>query len=143
MKPRILIFSTAYYPLVGGAEVAVKEITDRLADQYDFDLVTARINRNFPKTEVVGNIRVFRLGLGTNFDKIWLALWGGFFGRKLHKNSKYSMVWAIMASFGGFAAASFKKNNPKIPYVLTLGTSLTNSLMLYEIRKDWWESILK
>ena len=30
---RVLVFSLAYYPnFVGGAEVAIKEITDRIAD---------------------------------------------------------------------------------------------------------------
>ena len=41
MAKRVLIYSTAYYPLVGGAEVAVKELTDRLPD-WDFELITAR-----------------------------------------------------------------------------------------------------
>ena len=36
-KQKILIFSTAYYPFVGGAEVAVKEITSRLSDDFEFD----------------------------------------------------------------------------------------------------------
>ena len=29
---RILIFSTSYHPAMAGAEIAVKEITDRLSD---------------------------------------------------------------------------------------------------------------
>ena len=48
---RIVIFSTAYLPLIGGAELAVKEITDRLKD-FEFDLVCARIAKNLPKTNV-------------------------------------------------------------------------------------------
>jgi len=32
MKKRILIFSIAYHPFIGGAEVAVKEITQRLQE---------------------------------------------------------------------------------------------------------------
>ena len=40
-KPRIVIFSTAYYPLVGGAEVAIKEITDRLGGEWEFEMITA------------------------------------------------------------------------------------------------------
>ena len=39
MKHRILIFSLAYYPQVGGAEVALKEITDRIPD-IEFHLLT-------------------------------------------------------------------------------------------------------
>lgn len=120
MKPRILIYSTAYYPLVGGAEVAVKEITDRLGDQYDFDLVTAKINSKFSKIEKIGNVTVYRLGWGTFFDKLWLAFQGGNFGVHLHKKNSYQAVWAIMASFGGFAASSFKVKQPNVPYLLTL-----------------------
>ena len=36
---RILIFSTAYFPFVGGAEVAIKEITGRLGHDFIFDLI--------------------------------------------------------------------------------------------------------
>ena len=43
-KKRILIFSLAYYPLVAGAEVAIKEITDRMPDT-DFDMVTLRFSK--------------------------------------------------------------------------------------------------
>ena len=38
-KRKILVYSTAYYPFVAGAEIAVKEITDRLGSEYDFDLI--------------------------------------------------------------------------------------------------------
>ena len=47
----ILIFSTAYYPFVGGAEIAIKEITDRLKNYFDFDLITARLDKNLPEIE--------------------------------------------------------------------------------------------
>ena len=57
---KILIFSTAYFPFVGGAEVAVKEITDRLAshgttrpvlggDGFSFDMITARMDNKLPQ----------------------------------------------------------------------------------------------
>ena len=54
-KKKILIFSTTYHPFVGGAEVAVKEITDRLGDEYDFDMVTLKFDRNLPDYEKIGN----------------------------------------------------------------------------------------
>lgn len=120
MKPRILIFSTAYYPLVGGAEVAIKEITDRLSDRFDFDLITARINRKYPKIEQIGSVKVYRLGLGTSLDKIWLALFGGAFALKLHLQNPYSLNWAMMASFGGFAASDFKAKVRNVFFLLTL-----------------------
>jgi len=44
MKKKILIFSLAYYPKhIGGAEVALKEITDRIStDEYEFHMVCNR-----------------------------------------------------------------------------------------------------
>ncbi len=134
MKPRILIYSTAYYPLVGGAEVAVKEITDRLGDDFDFDLITARINKNFPKLEQIGNVTVYRLGWGTIFDKIWLAVRGGEFGFSLHQKKPYHLVWAIMASFGGFAASSFKNKSKDVPYLLTLQEGDDLGAIEYKVR---------
>ncbi len=116
---RVLIFSTAYYPLVGGAEVAVKEITQRLPD-YDFDLICARLDKRSPYQEKIGQINVYRVGWGmARLDKFYLALFGHLQGLKLHRQKSYSAVWSIMASFGGFAASSFKlKTN--LPYLLTL-----------------------
>ena len=61
---KILIFSTAYYPkFVGGAEVAVKEITDRLSpNEYEFHLITLRLDKHLPKEEKIGNVFVYRVG---------------------------------------------------------------------------------
>ena len=57
-KKKILIFSLVYYPnFIGGAEVAIKEITDRLRGA-DFDMVTLRFDRNLPKVEKIGNVTV-------------------------------------------------------------------------------------
>lgn len=135
MKPRILIYSTAYYPLVGGAEVAIKEITDHLADCYDFDLVTARINKKFSKVEKIGATTVYRLGWGSFLDKWWLALHGGNFGLSLHQKNPYQAVWAMMASYGGLAASAFKDKQPSVPYLLTLQEG--DDLDEVE-RKVWW-----
>ncbi len=115
----IVIFSTAYFPFVGGAEVAVKEITDRIED-FDFHLITARLDRKLAKQEKIGNVHVHRVGFGIGFlDKIIL----GFFGHKkaleLHKKYDFKMLWSIMASYGGLAGARFKKKSG-LPYLLTL-----------------------
>jgi len=119
MKPKILIFSTAYFPLVGGAEVAVKEITDRLTD-FDFEMLTARIRKDLPVLEEIGRVKVRRLGWGTPLDKFYLMFRGGAFASRLQRREKYSATWAIMASYGGFAALAFKKKNPRVPFLLTL-----------------------
>lgn len=116
---RILIYSTAYYPFVGGAEVAIKEITDRLPD-YEFDLITALMDRELPRQEIIGRVNVYRVGIGQpKIDKLFLAAFGYHQGLKLNQQKKYDAVWAMMASFGGFAALSFKLKTG-LPYLLTL-----------------------
>ncbi|PIR45657.1 MAG: hypothetical protein COV09_00235 [Candidatus Vogelbacteria bacterium CG10_big_fil_rev_8_21_14_0_10_50_13] len=119
MAKRVLIYSPAYLPLVGGAELAVKELTDRLPD-YNFDLVTAKIKPGLPKEEQIGRVMVYRLGLGWNLDKVWLALTGGRFGCQLHRHNNYHLVWSIMASYSGLAALNFKNRHNEVPLFLTL-----------------------
>jgi len=117
---KIIIFSTAYFPFVGGAEVAVKEITDRILD-VEFDMITARLERKLPKFERIGNINVYRVGFGCPvIDKCYLAFCGYRIAGKLQKEKKYQAIWAVMASYGGLAALSFKKRNKNIPFLLTL-----------------------
>src|SRR6056297_1497875 len=95
---KIAVFTTAYFPFIGGAEVAVKEISKRLTDHH-FDVYTARLSRKLPKTEVEGNVTIHRLGWGCFLDKLYLAFWGH---RKVV--GEYDLIWGIMASFGGLAA---------------------------------------
>ena len=117
---KILIFSTAYFPFVGGAEVAVKEITNRLGDDFSFDLITAKMKKDLPKFERIGQVNVYRLGIGHPlFDKLFLAFLGWIKARKLHKQNNYLFSWVIMASFGGLSAL-FTKKICKLPLFLTL-----------------------
>ena len=118
---KVLIFSTTYLPLIGGAEIAVKEITDRLGADLAFDLICARIKRELPAQEKIGRINVYRLGCGCGrLDKFLLPWRGACLAQKLHRKKNYDLVWAIMASFGGLAALSFKNKNPQVPHLLTL-----------------------
>lgn len=120
-KKRILIFSTAYLPMLGGAEVAVKEIAARLAGDFEFDLICARIKKELPSEEKIGNVAVWRMGRGWNKLDKFLLPWQGFKrARRLHDQKKYDAIWAIMASFGGLCALFFKEQFSGVPYVLTL-----------------------
>lgn len=112
---RILIFSIAYIPFVGGAELAVKEITDRIGD-IQFDMITLRFNKNWPKFEKVGNVNVYRI----DASKLFFPFISFFKALKLHKKNKYQIIWSIMANRAGFAALFFKIFNPKIKFLLTL-----------------------
>jgi len=132
-KSRILIFSLAYFPkFVGGAEVAVKEITDRLDDSFEFDMVTLRFSSELPKKEKIGSVTVYRVGpVGkeiTPSNLNWKAKLSKiiapmiFYHKacKLHKRNRYNLIWSIMANQAGIASMLFKKKNPNVPFLLTL-----------------------
>ena len=136
MKPRrILIFSFAYYPrFIGGAEVAIKEITDRIRpEEVEFDLVSLRLDSALPKEERIGNVNIYRVGWSTgkkfSTDSLpwylhlnkYLYLFTAFAeARRLNRSRHYDAIWSIMATYSSFAAVIFKLAYPKIPYVLTL-----------------------
>jgi len=116
---KILIFSTAYLPLVGGAELAIKEITDRLGNKYEFDLICAKIN-SLQKRERIGVINVHRIGFGNILDKLLLPFFGFFKAIQLSRQNYYDLIWSISASYNSFAALFFKLHRANIPFVLTL-----------------------
>lgn len=114
-KKRVLIFSLAYIPFVGGAELAVKEITNRITD-YEFDLITLRFDKNWPKFERIDNVNVYRIGGG----KLLFSFFAFCKARQLNEKRKYDTVWSIMANRAGFASLFFKTFFPKVKFLLTL-----------------------
>lgn len=134
MPKRILIFSLTYFPFVGGAEIAIKEIVDRVdPEKYTFDLITLRFDRALPRTEQQGNLTIHRIGftaehpsmtdLGREplvlnkyffpFTAFWKAL-------TMHRKKPYDAIWAVMANYAGFGALFFKWVYPNVPMLLTL-----------------------
>jgi len=116
---RAIIFSTAYFPLVGGAEVAMKEVTDRLPD-WTFDLICARIKPGLVSVEKIGNITVHRIGFGMPTDKLLLPILAPFVALRLSRGQLTPLFWSLMASFGGFAALSSTWVKPNAKFLLTL-----------------------
>jgi len=118
---RILIFSTAYLPFIGGAELALKEITDRIKD-IDFDLISGRIDKTLPKQEKIGNVRIFRVGGTRNIilPKNTYPIYAFLKAVQLSKRGRYDAVFALQASQGGGAAWLFKLFHPKIPFILNM-----------------------
>lgn len=116
---KILIFSTAYLPFVGGAEIAVKEITYRLKD-FEFDIITLNLDGEQKNEEVVGNVRIFRVGGSGKLSKFLFPFTAYSLAKRLHIERNYDVVWSIMASYSGFAARFFKKQFPNVPFILTL-----------------------
>jgi glycosyltransferase involved in cell wall biosynthesis len=117
MDKRILIFSTAFYPVVGGAEVALKELTDRMP-LIQFDLVCARLNKGLPDQERMGNVLVHRVGFGYSFDKYLLPFIGSWSAKRVVPDG--TSVWSMMASYAGFASLFYCWLRPKSKMLLTL-----------------------
>src|SRR3989338_2731892 len=121
MKPRIVIFSTAYYPFVGGAEVAIKEITDRLASQFDFEMITARLDAKLAKEEQIGSVLVHRIGFGSSFDKLLVPFFGAFKVAEISKKRKIDLFFPVMVTYASGAAYIYNIfHSHKIPVVLNL-----------------------
>ena len=121
-KQAVIIFSTAYLPLIGGAELAVKEITDRI-DDLDFFLITARMQRSFARRERIGNAEVHRVGIGMPiFDKLFSPFLGAFVARKLMKKHDVMCFWSMMITYASGAPFLLKcfGLHKNIPILLTL-----------------------
>lgn len=130
---KVLIFSLAYFPKhVGGAEVSIKEITERMPD-IEFHMVTNRFDSTLPRVERIGNVLVHRIGITTknpsmNDLRKWplhlnkflfqfLAAWKAL---QLHHKYRYDAVWAMMAHSCGVPATIFKMLRPEVKYILNL-----------------------
>jgi len=93
-------------PLKGPAEDAASEVMERLTG-WEFDIFTARLDKNLEKETHNGRTHIYRLGRGTKLDKYFLPIHAALFARKLHKKYNYQISWAVMASYGALAATFF------------------------------------
>ncbi len=137
---KILLFSTAYLPQIGGAELALKDITDRMSD-VEFDLITALPSASSPRGEAIGNVRVHRVGFFNNtLSKLLLPILGLFKFYTLQKQyGPYDAIFALQASFGGGAAWLVKKLNPHIPFILNIqeGKELHAQSFFVRLTRGW------
>lgn len=121
-KQSVVIFSTAYLPLAGGAELAIKEITDRIHDVHFF-LVTARMNRAYARKERIGNVLVFRVGIGVPFiDKLLLPMLGAYVAYTISRMYTVRAWWVVMISYASLAPVLLAVLGLRrtIPLVITL-----------------------
>src|SRR3989344_4536203 len=121
---KVLILTTSFWPLVGGSETAIREVTKRLSD-YHFDLITARLQADSLPVENIGHLHIFRVGNGLNFFKFllpksFLPLAVFRLAKKLLKKEKYDLIHVFQASQAGGAAWMLKKTGLDCPVVLTL-----------------------
>jgi len=132
-KKRVLIFSLAYFPKhVGGAEVSIKEITDRLPE-IEFHMITNRYDSSLLRTEKIGNVVVHRIGFAKNnpsatdlktfplfLNKYLYQVTAPFHALALHRKLHFSAIWAMMAHATGIPAGIFKTFKPSVLYILNL-----------------------
>lgn len=130
---RVLIFSLTYYPYVGGAEIAIKEITDRIdSKDIEFHMVTNRFDSTLPKVEKVGNVLVHRIGFAlrnTGISKIHHPFFylvkilyvplATLKALHLRRDYKFDGWWAMMA-YMSFPIVLLRLAWVRVPYVLTL-----------------------
>lgn len=130
---KILIFSLAYYPQVGGAEVAIKEITDRIGD-IEFHIVTMRFSPDDLPEEKVGNVFVRRVGNGDGYiSKVLFAPRAALLARRLHATEQFDALWAMM-SYMLFPVSLARMLGIRLPYILTLQEGDTHSHMFERLR---------
>lgn len=133
-KRKLLIFSLAYYPKhVGGAEVAIKEITDRLSpERYEVHLIANRYDSTLPTDERIGNVTVHRIGFaqpgadttaiarplfyGAKIMYVPLAAWVAW---RLHRQHAFDAFWCMML-YMTFPVALLRLAGLRLPYAVTL-----------------------
>lgn len=130
----IALFTLAYAPFEGGAEIAVREIITRLKG-INFTIFTYKFNREWLSFEKKDNYGIVRVGPGRKikagksgtkkyygriWDKILYIYKAWQEAEKIHKHKRFEIIWVLMASYGGIAALLFKMNHPSVPLLLTL-----------------------
>src|SRR3989344_1195136 len=122
---RVLILTTAYLPQIGGSELAIKNITDRLSE-IRFDLITSRLSKDVPEYEKNGNVNVYRVGqtiglfsflLPKNFLPVAVLLKAV---KLIRKQGLYDAIHAYQASQAAGGGWLLKWIYPKIPFLLTM-----------------------
>lgn len=120
IKPRVLVFTTSYYPFVGGAEIAIQEIALRLKKRFDFFIVTTRFRRDLPKREVRPEGTIIRVGLGTSFDKYLLPLFMFTRPGLISFTRPGLVILGVDIGHGSLAAAIYKLFYPEVPFILNM-----------------------
>jgi glycosyltransferase involved in cell wall biosynthesis len=145
---KILILSSGYYPnLIGGAEVAIKEITDRLGDKYDFDMLTLRFDSTLAPFERIGKVNVYRLGFSSKspkakdlvkfplyLNKVLFPILAACKFFRLDKDRHYDFIWAMMSYMGMAAVIIRMLKNVRFGMTLQEGDSFEHILERKRIR---------
>jgi phosphatidylinositol alpha-1,6-mannosyltransferase len=120
-RPRIIAFITSYFPDVGGAEIALRQVADRLAGQFEFHIVASRRRLASPRTEIMNEGRLWRWGIGSPIDK-WLlpVVAASGLRRMVAEIGSPALLWGIDITQASLAAAVLRRRNPGLPLVITI-----------------------
>ncbi len=122
-KPKVIAFITSYFPDVGGAEVALRQVARRLSDDFEFVVVTARRRRERLVEETVDGGRILRLGLGSALDKWCLPALAPQLRRWLMREQVAGakmVLWGVDITQASLLASLVGWNDPQLPLILTI-----------------------
>jgi glycosyltransferase involved in cell wall biosynthesis len=122
-RPRLLAFTTSYFPDVGGVEVALRQVAERLAPDFEISIVTARLAPHRPRVETLREGRIHRLGVGHRIDKWLLPSLGALSRADLlgpRRDQRKTLLWGLDITQGSLAAAWLSALEPSNPFVLTI-----------------------
>ncbi len=106
MKPRVLVLSTYYHPVLGGAETHARRLVSYLHRAgFEVQVVTKRVSREHPVEAIVDDVRVHRVGpIGERRGRgKWVAL-PRFFAKALQLKSTFDVIVCIDFRATGIAA---------------------------------------
>ncbi len=113
---KLVILSAFLSPYRSGAEAMVEEVSQRLSSEFDITIVTARLSRKLPKRDMLGGVKIIRVGFGISFDK-WLY---PFLAPLKVGDLKPDIIHAVLETFAGLALFFCRCHARKI---LTLQTT--------------------
>lgn len=117
-KSRVLVYTTAFRPFIGGSEIALEENVRHLPNIF-FEIFTPRYKKNLSSKEHSGNFNLYRVGLGFfPADKYPFPALGFFASLRVLR--RINTIHVYQASFGGLAGLAAKTFFPKKKLIITL-----------------------
>jgi len=98
-RPLFFAVSTAFFPYIGGAEIALEEVVSRLP-AYDRVVVTARMSRKLARREEYRGVSIIRIGFGFAGDKFLLPFGVIWHAWKNSRKRERVVLMSVMVSYG-------------------------------------------
>lgn len=127
---RVLVISTTYDPIMGPAEVALRDLIEQMPDMH-FDIVTSRLTKESKQIEELSpRVTIYRVGMGSVVDKFFLPILAAKRVLELADKHTYLFIWSLLASYAALAGV-FAKKLTKLPLLITLADQNMNSMTTF------------